>query len=105
TSSVNMSGTKPNIFRQDDDFELTCQTDGNPAPNVSLERFDRETGIWHEQIHRATVSWNKSSFQIWTFKLHSSNLTNTEKYRCVANNSMGSYAISDAVTIEITTTY
>ncbi|XP_071843186.1 uncharacterized protein [Apostichopus japonicus] len=104
-SSITLLGTKPNIIPKDDDFELTCQTDGNPAPNVSLERFDRETGIWQEQIYRATVSSNKSSFQIWTFKLHSLNLTNTEKYRCVANNSMGSYAISDAVTIEITTKY
>ncbi|XP_071843187.1 uncharacterized protein [Apostichopus japonicus] len=79
-SSITLLGTKPNIIPKDDDFELTCQTDGNPAPNVSLERFDRETGIWQEQIYRATVSSNKSSFQIWTFKLHSLNLTNTEKY-------------------------
>ncbi|PIK36323.1 hypothetical protein BSL78_26851, partial [Apostichopus japonicus] len=65
----------------------------------------RNRDMARTDIYRATVSWNKSSFQIWTFKLHSSNLTNTEKYRCVANNSMGSYAISDTVTIEITTKY
>ncbi|XP_071843689.1 uncharacterized protein [Apostichopus japonicus] len=92
-----ITASKLYIVNDADIVLFVCKVDGNPPPDVFLQRIDEQLE-WKPVALKALVKSNLTT-QLWEFHLPIKNNVNG-MYRCTANNTVGGIDVSGIVKVE-----
>ncbi|XP_071842284.1 uncharacterized protein [Apostichopus japonicus] len=87
-----------NVAYDADILLVICKVDGNPPPDVSLQKLN-DMFEW-KTIDIKPLNKSNLTTQLWEFQLPSKDTYVNGMYRCTANNALGNIVVSSIISVE-----
>ncbi|KAJ8046984.1 Neuronal growth regulator 1 [Holothuria leucospilota] len=91
------------LVKEKSDINITCSSDGNPKPTVSLEQ-EVAPDRWQNVSSAPFVEYKQFNKAEWAFPIKDISEDRTGKFRCTAFNGIGSIDVSKELQIELLVT-
>ncbi|PIK61017.1 hypothetical protein BSL78_02068 [Apostichopus japonicus] len=93
------NGTSTHSCVEGEALTITCEADGNPKPNVSIERYLNND--WRILNHEDTIA-SKNGWKITClYRINNVSRDDAGKYRCTSMNEISPRGVSDSVYIDV----